>query len=52
MCERRPGDPAKLIANANKAETVLGWVPKHSDVDTVVESAWKWHSLNPDGYSK
>ncbi|MDA3800477.1 MAG: UDP-glucose 4-epimerase GalE [Kiritimatiellae bacterium] len=50
MCGRRPGDPAKLIANANKAKTILGWVPKYSDVDSIVESAWKWHQQNPDGY--
>jgi UDP-glucose 4-epimerase len=50
MCARRPGDPAKLIANADKARSVLGWVPEYSDVETIVETAWKWHQSHLNGY--
>lgn len=44
--ERRAGDPAELIGSNNKAREVLGWNPQYSDIDTILESAWKWHS-NP-----
>ena len=40
---RRPGDPAQLIASAEKARRHLGWEPKCSDLKTIVESAWNWH---------
>lgn len=50
MAARRPGDPAKLIANADKAQTQLGWLPEHSDIETIVETAWKWHKAHPNGY--
>jgi UDP-glucose 4-epimerase len=37
---RRPGDPAKLVASANLAKTLLGWEARYSDVDTLIETAW------------
>lgn len=40
---RRPGDPAKLWADNKKAKEVLGWEPKYPDLETIVETAWKWH---------
>ena len=40
---RRPGDPAKLVAAPGAAAEVLGWVPRHSDLDTIVGTALKWH---------
>ncbi|MBI4066594.1 UDP-glucose 4-epimerase GalE [Candidatus Gottesmanbacteria bacterium] len=40
---RRSGDPAKLWADNTKAMDVLGWEPKYSDLETIVETAWKWH---------
>ncbi len=39
--ERRPGDPAELYATSKFARETLGWVPKYSDVDTLLESTWK-----------
>lgn len=39
---RRPGDPAALVADPAKARAVLGWTPVHSDVDSIVGSAWRW----------
>ena len=40
---RREGDPAVLVADPGKAQKVLGWRPQHSDLDTIIQSAWKWH---------
>lgn len=38
--ERRAGDPATLVAGAQRAETELGWLPRHADLDTMVADAW------------
>ncbi len=38
---RRAGDPAELVASSSKARELLGWVPKQSDVDTLVRSTWQ-----------
>ncbi len=40
---RRPGDPAILIGSPKKIERTLRWRPRHSDLRTMVASAWKWH---------
>jgi UDP-glucose 4-epimerase len=47
---RRPGDPPRLIAGSEKIKSELGWKPKFQDISKIVESAWKWHLANPDGY--
>lgn len=47
---RRAGDPAALYANPDKIRSVLGWKPVESDLDTIIQSAWKWHKANPNGY--
>ena len=39
---RRPGDPAILVAHAEKIRRVLGWQPGHSDLNTILQSAWRW----------
>lgn len=39
---RRPGDPAKLVADARRANDVLGWTPIHSTLDSIVSSALAW----------
>jgi UDP-glucose-4-epimerase GalE len=41
--ERRPGDPAVLIASNEKARQVLGWQPRHPELETIISSAWNWH---------
>jgi UDP-glucose 4-epimerase len=46
----RPGDSSGLIADAMKAENVLGWTPRQSDLTTIVRSAWNWHLQRPQGY--
>ncbi|SYX82330.1 UDP-glucose 4-epimerase GalE [Paenibacillus alvei] len=48
--ERRAGDPAVLIASANKAKSVLGWNPKRDDLIVLIDSAWRWHQARPHGY--
>jgi UDP-glucose 4-epimerase len=48
---RRPGDPAELVADPGKLMETLHWEPRCSDLDTIVGSAWKWHSTHPDGYA-
>ena len=49
---RRAGDPAFLIASSEKAQQILGWRPQYADLETIIASAWKWHSLHPNGYDK
>ena len=41
--ERRDGDPAELVADPSQAEKILGWKARSSDIDTIVETAWRWH---------
>ena len=41
---RREGDPAALVASAEKARDVLGWRAQHSDIDTIILTAWRWHA--------
>jgi UDP-glucose 4-epimerase len=49
---RRAGDPAVLIASSEKIRRDLGWQPRFPDLETIVESAWQWHRVHPDGYSE
>ena len=49
---RRAGDPAQLIASSKKAVEQLGWKPKYNDLNTIIASAWKWHSAHPRGYEE
>ncbi|MCG8586011.1 MAG: GDP-mannose 4,6-dehydratase, partial [Pirellulales bacterium] len=50
--ERRSGDPAKLIADASRAREQLSWKPKYNDIESIVETAWRWHQAHPTGYDK
>jgi len=47
---RRPGDPAVLTADATKAKNELGWKVKYPELEKIIETAWLWHSRNPQGY--
>jgi UDP-glucose-4-epimerase GalE len=47
---RRAGDPAVLFASSDRIRRELGWAPKYEDVDTIVETAWRWRERNPHGY--
>lgn len=42
--ERRPGDPACLIAQAEKIGRLTGWQPRYHDLRKIVEDAWRWES--------
>jgi len=49
---RRAGDPAVLIASSEKIRRELGWQPRFPDLKAIVESAWQWHRVHPDGYQE
>lgn len=42
--DRRPGDPAYLIADNTKARKILGWEPKY-DLEKIIQTAWNWHKV-------
>ncbi len=48
---RRPGDPPELVASSGKIRRDLGWGPEHPALETIVETAWRWHESHPDGYA-
>jgi UDP-glucose 4-epimerase len=41
--DRRPGDPAVLVASSEKIKAELGWQPKFAELDAIIASAWQWH---------
>lgn len=47
---RRQGDPARLVASSEKIRGELAWAPKYPELETIVETAWKWHREHPNGY--
>lgn len=52
MAPRRAGDPSRLISNSKKAFELLKWNPQFADLETIIESAWKWHQKHPAGYEE
>ena len=52
VCERRAGDPAKLVASSIKAREELGWQPNLENVEAMISSAWNWHKNHPNGFEK
>jgi UDP-glucose 4-epimerase len=46
---RRAGDPAVLIASSEAIDRDLGWKPKHSELDSIIASAWEWHQQRYSG---
>jgi UDP-glucose 4-epimerase len=40
--DRRAGDPAILVANSTKLQTMTGWKPKYDDLDFIIDTAWNW----------
>lgn len=50
VCERRTGDPAKLVASSEKARRELGWQPKFENIEAMIASAWNWHKSHPNGF--
>ena len=47
---RRPGDPPELVASSEKIARELGWKPQYPDLETIIETAWRWHEAHPNGY--
>jgi UDP-glucose 4-epimerase len=47
---RRPGDPASLVASSEKLQRELGWKPRFSSLESILESAWAWKQRFPSGY--
>ncbi len=45
---RRKGDPPELIADPGKAKALLNWVPRHSDLETIIQNAYNFYDKNPD----
>lgn len=41
---RRPGDAGTLVADSTRLQTELGWSPTHSDLESIVRSAYAWHT--------
>ena len=48
---RRPGDPPRLVASAEKARRDFGWKPKFPKLEQIVATAWEWHRKHPQGYA-
>ena len=48
---RRSGDPGTLVSNSSAIRAELGWTPQHSNINTIIKSAWHWHKQQPQGYS-
>ncbi len=42
--KRREGDSEATVADSTKIKNELGFKPSYSDLDTIITSAWKWHT--------
>ena len=51
MMPRRPGDPAVLVASADRLRTETGWIPRYPDLPAIVQHAAAWRVAHPDGYN-
>ena len=49
---RRAGDPAVLLASADRAHTELGWTTRHGTIEEMIGSAWAWRRSHPTGYTE
>jgi UDP-glucose-4-epimerase GalE len=47
---RREGDPSVLFASSARIERELGWRPRISSLDEIVQTAWRWHATHPRGF--
>jgi UDP-glucose 4-epimerase len=48
--DRRPGDPAALVASSEKIRDELGWAPRKPEIETMIADAWAWFQARPQGY--
>jgi UDP-glucose 4-epimerase len=49
---RRAGDPAVLVASAKRAQADLGWRPRFAALESIIETAWRWHHDHPRGFAR
>jgi len=49
--ERRPGDPAVLVASSEKIKRELAWTAQFPDLEAIVQTAWEWRRAHPRGYA-
>jgi len=49
--QRRPGDPAVLVAASDSIKRELRWQPQFQTLESIVRSAWEWRRAHPDGYA-
>jgi UDP-glucose 4-epimerase len=47
---RRAGDPPELVADSRRAQAMLSWTPRYTDIDDIVRTAWTWHRTHPHGF--
>ena len=50
VAPRRSGDPATLVASSALIHAELGWTPQYPELDTIIDSAWRWRQAHPNGY--
>lgn len=41
---RRPGDPPRLVGDASRIRSALGWQPEYAGLDSILATAWRWHA--------
>ena len=46
----RAGDPSRLVADAEKARTLLAWRPAQPDLASILSTDWEWRKKHPEGY--
>jgi UDP-glucose 4-epimerase len=51
LCPRRPGDPVKIVANADLAARDIDWKPRYPALESIIESTWRWQKEHPQGYN-
>jgi len=49
--DRRSGDAIALYADPSLAKKLIGWEAKYKDPESIIRTAWNWHSKNPHGYA-
>ena len=49
--DRRAGDPPILFNDPSHIRNALGWSARYSNLDDIIETAWRWHRDHPNGYA-
>jgi len=47
---RRAGDAPVLVADSRRAQEELNWKPQYTTLESIIETAWRWHNSHPNGY--